>query len=321
VDAAVRRRAPALGGRLLLAAEFEGERLTAGLLAIAQGRRWRRWLEIPSLPAAWRAPDALWAAVRVAARRLHVWEIDAGSFCSRGAPLPPWPPEGGAVRERTEWLLDLANPGWTGAVSSNHRRNASKARKAGLEVVERGDAAVATAHTRLMAASMQRRDERGEAVPEIDAAETRAVGALLAAGVATCFQARRGDELLSSLLVLRAPAGAYYQSAGTAPEGMALGASSLVVLEAAERLRAAGVERFNLGGAGPESAGLLRFKQGFGAVAVPLRAARYAVAPAVLRRGWTAARLLVRDPRALARLVAGTPAAPTPAAPLPAPGD
>jgi hypothetical protein len=119
---------------------------------------------------------------------------------------------------------------------------------------------------------MTRRSARGEAVPSVQ--RDALAEAFLATGVGELFQAvADGASPLSSILVLRSPVGAYYHSAGTSPEGMDRGASQFLIASTAEQLRSEGVLRFNLGGAGPESEGLQRFKAGFGARVVPLEAA------------------------------------------------
>jgi hypothetical protein len=50
--------------------------------------------------------------------------------------------------------------------------------------------------------------------------------------------------------------GAYYQSVGTPPEGLKLGASPFLISQVAGILRQEGVQIFNLGGAGEDNPGL-----------------------------------------------------------------
>ena len=265
------------------------------------GRRFARSLEIPSLPAFPReAADAFWDGIRVFSDAHGVWDVEALSFASPDVILRPigttkW------RRARTEYVLSLQESVGLPPLASNHARNVGRARKLGIAVRRSHDPMLAKTHVGLMLDSMRRRAERGEPVPlTIDA---RPFEALLRSGAAELFQALDGDEVRSSLLVLRATRGAYYQSAGTTLVGMEQGASHLLVWEIATVLRDEGVETFNLGGADSESGGLQRFKLGFGARPVALEAAGYALKSPVLRKARTAVRLLRRDPIALGRAI------------------
>ena len=120
---------------------------------------------------------------------------------------------------------------------------------------------------------MERRLSRGESV-DVDS-QIRAPLALVQHGSGEFFRAMRERQILSSILVLRAPRGAYYHSAGTSREGMALGASHFLIHSVAEILRAEGFEQFNLGGAEASNPGLERFKMGFATRPVHLEAAAY----------------------------------------------
>jgi lipid II:glycine glycyltransferase (peptidoglycan interpeptide bridge formation enzyme) len=99
--------------------------------------------------------------------------------------------------------------------------------------------------------------------------------ALLASRAGEIFQAVDGDRVLSSILVLRSSTGAYYQSAGTSPEGMKVGASPFLISQVAGILRQEGVQIFNLGGAGEDNPGLQRFKAGFNVRQISLQAATF----------------------------------------------
>jgi lipid II:glycine glycyltransferase (peptidoglycan interpeptide bridge formation enzyme) len=186
------------------------------------------------------------------------------------------------LRDRIEWILNLAD-NKPHQLASNHRRNINKARRHGIVLASTTDAAAADVHARLMAASMHRRSERGENVPTISEHDTRNELAFLASGAARIYQAVHEGRIVSSMLVLNAPAGAYYHSAGTTPEGMEIGASTFLVSEIIRDLTNQGRLIFNLGGATDESAGLQRFKSGFGAQPVPLSAGVYQVASPIYR--------------------------------------
>jgi len=118
---------------------------------------------------------------------------------------------------------------------------------------------------------MNRRTERGEHLNvELDPALPEV---LLANGAGELFQAVRGGEVLASLLVLRSKTGGYYHSAGNSPQGMKWGASPFLLASVADILKNEGAEFVNIGGTGPENAGLMRFKSGFGAREIPLQSA------------------------------------------------
>ena len=120
---------------------------------------------------------------------------------------------------------------------------------------------------------MERRLNRGEHVT-VDA-QMHTPLALVQQGAGEFFRAMRSGQALSSILVLRAPSGAYYHSAGTSRDGMAIGASHLLIRNVAEMLRAEGKQVFNLGGADSSSPGLERFKIGFGSHPISSEAAQF----------------------------------------------
>jgi len=105
------------------------------------------------------------------------------------------------------------------------------------------------------------------------------------------FQTLKDDRVLSSILILRSSQGAYYQSAGTLPEGMKLGASAFLVSSVAAILKQEGSRVFNLGGATADNPGLRRFKAGFGAREVTLQAASFCPKSIVHRKVHTALRM------------------------------
>lgn len=176
---------------------------------------------------------------------------------------------GSGIREREEFVLDLGEDPAT-LLDANHRRNVKRALAAGVSFDVTSDPSAVAVHLQLMRSSLHRRQQRGEAVPvQLDGSE---IAALVAGGAGTLFRAVVGDEVLSSILILRSAAGAYYHSAGTSPAGMERGTAHALVLQTAQALRTSGARVFNLGGASREAEGLRRFKLGFGARAVRLRA-------------------------------------------------
>jgi len=250
----------------------EGEGIAAACTAFMTSGRINRALEIVSVPALPEGPAGapFWDGLLRLCREARVSQLTIGSSDSAVASIPALPGEI-ARKSRTEFVLDLEKPGLWDDLGSNHLRNIKSARKAGMAVREATDLAACQVHAEMLEASMSRRRQRGEAV----SGETQARRhlAFTETGAGTIFQVVLGDRVLSSMLVMRAERGAYYQSAGTSPEGMASGASHFLVHAIAERLRGEAMKQFNLGGASPRNPGLQRFKRGFGAVERPLEAA------------------------------------------------
>lgn len=294
--AAARR---ALGETVVLFAADTPSGTSACAIGYVNGRPFSCNLEITSSPYCSNAAD-FWDGVRDFCRENRVADVTVDSYGSGSVTLPTWPAPT-QIRDRTEWLLQL---GATESLrfTSSHRRNINKARKFGVRTTCTTDPAAARVHSRLMAASMQRRALRGEDVPDIEDEDARYDRAFLASGAARIFQAEHDGRAVSSLLVLSAATGAYYLSAGTTPEGMEIGASTFLISQVAGVLATEGKTVFNLGGAGPESEGLKRFKSGFGAEPVPLRAATYQLASPVHRKLMAAVRLL-KDPSNLGKIL------------------
>lgn len=271
-----------LGAEAVILGIRSGSRPVVGCIGYMRGRSIARHLDIPSAPSLdlglSAAQSEFWTPLLKFSRDSGVVQLEIGSFGTRTLVLPELPP-GSCRRKRREYVIALH--GEPERLSSNHRRNINRAEKSGVRVSSTTDPEALIQHTALMAQSMERRAERGESVPEVE--PDPADRALLDTGAAQLVQATLGERLVSSILVLRAERGAYYQSAGTSPEGMQLGASQYLILSTAAMLRAEGMERFNLGGADPEAAGLQRFKSGFGAVEVELEAASVPVGGATER--------------------------------------
>jgi RimJ/RimL family protein N-acetyltransferase len=289
-----------LDARVVLFAEGEGGDIKAGALGFLGGSFLNRWLEVTSIPSL-KEPDTFWDGVRAYCRMQRVTRLDLESFASTSASVPWDWKEPKVIRERTEWLVDLSTDP-PPAVSANHRRSIAKATRAGVTVAEATDVQAAGEHALLMAASMDRRASRGESVSLVPSYEVRAATALLSSGAGRLYQARHEGQIVSSLMILLAPNGAYYQSAGTTPKGMELGASALLVSDVIRRLAEEGVQVFNLGGAGDESPGLQRFKSSFGATPVALTAGSYDVSLPWQRKARIGIRLL-RNPSTLRRAI------------------
>ncbi|WP_447977178.1 GNAT family N-acetyltransferase [Candidatus Nitrospira bockiana] len=241
-----------------------------------------RHLELPSAPAPPAGGERFWQDLFAWARRTRVTAFEAGSFASPAAELPHRPPAT-VRRRRWEYVLDLTSSRPWAGLSSNHARNVKRGRKSGLVIRRRADADACRVHLALMAASMERREARGERVPGMGAGQLEEVTALVETGAGEVFQAAAGEEVFSSILLLRAQAGAYYHSAGTSQAGMARGASHFLVYGIAELLRQDGLGTFNLGGVSDAGSGLEQFKRGFGGRRIELEAAEWAVSRGVTR--------------------------------------
>ncbi len=226
-------------------------------------------LEFISLPAC-AASGEFWRAVDQLCRQAGVSDLVAATFNSPSFELPPLRGEL-SRRAREEYVLPLTGADLGAKLGSNHKRNVKKAQKAGVNIRRtRDNLDWLTQHTTLMAQSAQRRVARGEAVAlDTEAAFYRA---LMQQGAAELFQAVLGDSILSSVFVMLSPLTGYYQSAGSSPEGMSLGASHFLLHEIAQVLQREGRYTFNLGGADRGSS-LARFKLGFGPETVLLTAA------------------------------------------------
>lgn len=277
----------ALGDTSCLLGLYNESELVTGCIGFLRGRRFARSLEITSAPAL-STPEPFWAGVRGYCRKQRVWDLHIESYAAKEVSLPSWPGEV-SRRQRLEFVLDLSQPIEQSMLSSGHRRNVGRARRHGLTIDRSCDPAAARAHSQLIESSMQRRRLRGEALSTHD--QTQFFEAMLRIGAAEVFRANDGANLLSSIMLLRSKEGAYYQSAGTSPEGMQKGASHYLVFEAACALKDAEIRAFNLGGAQPEDAGLQRFKSGFGAREIPLEAAEFCLVSPVKRKLRSAARL------------------------------
>lgn len=271
---------------------LQGGVVRNGCIAFLSGKRWLRRLSIDSLPDL-QEPDTFWEGLMSACRKLGVGDLCVDSFASNLSAIPSFPNEQ-ERRERCEHVLDLREADLPGQFSTNHRRNIRRASREGLSVLRGPDVTSISAHGRCVEASGHRRERRGEQLSEPWG--VRFAEALVQAGSAELFQAERRGEILSSLLLLRAKRGVYYQSAGTSPSGMKIGASPFLISEVAIALREEGMIRFNLGGASQEEEGLFRFKSGFGGRIVPLLSTSAWVGPPI----WGKARAVIASLRSRA---------------------
>jgi hypothetical protein len=244
-----------------------------GCGAFVTRRGWFRKLEIPSLPAV-SAQSQFWGALHEFCRLARITKVELATFGSpEGVEIPQF---GGCVRrERYEFILDLEGD-LHAKLTNRHRANVRRAREAGLVVRRTRAVDAVQAHQALISHSLGRRHARGEDVPSVDSSLEPV--ALLQTGAGDLYQALRGDAVLSSALVLRAPEGAYGHSTGTSPEGMKLGASHFLIHSIALELQADGIPALNFGAA-EHGSGLARFKRDFGTRTVRLPSATCYVGP------------------------------------------
>ena len=236
-------------------------------------------LEIVSLPD-FPPESAFWSGLRDLCTHKGVTLLALGSYASESGTRIPSFGELEVRRDRCEYVLDLrVDP--ASQLRSNHRRNVKKAQQLGMAMASSRSTDALNAHLSLINQSMLRRRARGESVSTVTQPVDRF--AFLESRAGELFQAVLDDDVLSSVLVLHAFSGSYYQSAGTTPEGMACGASHFLVHSISNHLRDQGATTFGLGGAEPGST-LARFKSDFGAVQVPLQALTCHVGPEWKRR-------------------------------------
>jgi Acetyltransferase (GNAT) domain len=268
----------------------EGDRLVAACPAFLSSGWLNRSLEIPSIVADAHAA-VFWNGLLDRCRCSGVSHLEVNSYASARAAIPPLP---GEIHRtgRTEYLLDLTQPDLWKLLRKGHRWSVNRARKAGLTLRRcRDDAAAYQQHMLMMSASMERRQGRGEVVPEVSNNSPVQKGlALLRCGAGELVQVLRDGEVISSGLVLRSRSGAYYHTAGTRPSGMESGASQFLIFETACALQREGLISFNLGGISTGNPGLREFKLGFGAVPRELESVEVDLATLSRRMLSTAAR-------------------------------
>lgn len=247
----------------------EGEIKSACTAFLKAGRLHRR-LEITSWPSVPQQRTFSEGLLRCC-REHGISFLQVDSFCSPSAHIPEF---GCEVTRRTrhEFVLLLSGLAM-GKMSSNHRRNIRKGEEHGITLLRAVTTTACEQHAILIQNSLIRRQARGVAIAPSQG--TAQFSSLLASGAGELFQAVRGEQVLSSILLLFAKSGVYYHSAGTSAAGMEIGASHFLLLHAMEAVRREGIQHFNLGGAADP--GLRRFKSGFGASEVALEAAEFFV--------------------------------------------
>jgi lipid II:glycine glycyltransferase (peptidoglycan interpeptide bridge formation enzyme) len=277
-----------LGEQPVMLVLEDGGDVVAGCAGFIRSGRLSTQIEVTSAPAVPQT-SPWWDGLHAWCRNERIWDLHVRTFGSQPGGIPPM--TGEASREsRVEYVLDLTLEDLLSGLHSNNKRNWNKARKAGLRLQRTADPACCDSHHRLVDSSLARREERGERTMQTELDVFRV---LLSSGAGELFQATLDNVVVSSILLLHARAGSYYQSAGTSPEGMSCGASAFVIAETAVALRNDGRRQFNLGGAGPENPGLQRYKSGFGCTEVLLEQATFSLMPALMQQARRAASRLM----------------------------
>lgn len=282
----------------VLGLRVDAGRLQCGCGSFLKAGKLNLTLEIPSVPAV-DAESEFWVGVREFCRRQRVTKLELGTYASPPGVVIPSLTRSCAQAKRCEFVLELADDR-AAKLSSSHKKNLKRAQRAGLVVRRTRSLDAASAHLTLMNGSMARRRSRGEeTTPTVLSPE---LPAFLETGAGELFQALRDDTVVSSVLVLLAPQGGYTYSSGTSIEGMKVSASHFLRESIARQLRADGANVLNLGGA-DENSTLASFKEGFGALRVPLPSATCYVGPSWRLRVSQGIALLRSDRRQLLALL------------------
>lgn len=234
-------------------------------------------LAVPSLQIG-TTTNAFWVAVRSVCTKWRVSDLLFNTYASSGAVIPKL--DGEVCRsQRSEYVVDVLDRHVWPSLSSNHQRNIKRARQAGLCLQRTFDPMACRDHVRLMGTSEGRRNGSRSSSNRCqqDRAVTRTMEIYLDTRLGELFQVVLNDEILASVMMLKAEKGAYYQSAGASERGVECGASHFLVHELLQTLHAEGRTTISLGGVAGENGGLRRFKSGFGARRIDLETVRYFV--------------------------------------------
>lgn len=279
----------------------QNEQNVAGCTAFLKQGRLNRELTIISLPV---IPDreVFWSELVRFCRSARISILEVNSFASPEADIETL---AGEISRRTryEYVIDLTNPELWQDLSSNHKRNIRRATKEGIKLRCAKDFEACQNHMRLIDLSMGRRRDRGEVVSNESKAED--YFAFIQNELGEIYQAMFDDTVLSSILILRSQMGAYYQSAGTSPDGMKRGASQFLIHEVANTLKSQSLSVFNLGGVDQFDEGLQRFKEGFGAKKVELESGKFYLGSKVKKKIGTAFDTLRHNPKDIIRSIVG----------------
>ena len=278
----------ALGEQAVMLMLEDSGQFIAGSAGFMRSGRMSTQMEITSAPAV-PASNPFWEGLHTWCRSQRIWDLHISTFGSKPVGIPQMAGET-ARHARIEYVLDLTVDNPLADLHSNNKRNWNKGRKAGLRIQRSADPAVCDSHFVLVNSSLTRREDRGEDTTQTALDVFRA---MIGSGAGEVFQATLDGTVLSSILLLHARTGSYYQSAGTSPDGMSCGASAFLIAETALTLKGEGRSHFNLGGADPDNPGLQRYKSGFGCAEVLLESASFSLMPALMQQARKAASRLL----------------------------
>lgn len=296
-----------LHGREVVGLAIEdGARIAGGSLAVLHGGRLRRTLEIESAPFCGdpEAGAVFWGGLVPWCRDRGVTDLVVNTFAAKeGLEIPPLP---GEVSRglRWEFVLPLQGDELRDRLRKSHRNRVNRGSREGLRVRRGTSAADRDAHMAAVFGSRRRRRRRGESVG--GQSDPDYFHAFVEAGAGEYFQAVSADgEVLSSILVLLAPAGAYTHSSGTTREGRDRSAAHFLRFEMSELLRKDGLEVLFMGGVSDPTGGLAEYKRGFGAEVRTLEKARAYLGSPVRKKVSTLVTLARRDPLEIPKTLAG----------------
>lgn len=250
--------------------ESDGGLISACAAFLRNGRLNRR-LEITSLPALPEGSE-FWDGLVEFCRVSGISILNVETFGSPETVIAPLNGET-SRKGRYEFQLDLAGTDLWSGLNRRNRRSIKKAIDAGLQLRRAEGRAACQSHVEIANSSLTRRRHRGENIGyEIGEADALA---FVQNDAGEIYQATLGDDVLSSILVLRSSTGAYAQTSGTRDAGLEYGASQFLWYETARRLQGESLTVLNMGGTDKDSLGLQEFKAGFGSRRVELEAAEF----------------------------------------------
>jgi hypothetical protein len=250
--------------------------LVVGSAAFLRRARLDTSLSIPSAPV---APAHFFHQVGTYFAARGVTRIGVNTYAS---PAGSHIPVIGTEEERTprrEYIVSLnySDEELLSRMRTDHRQRVRRAIRSNA-TLRVGSECVLEAHIQMMNASAGRRRSRGENFNINETVES--LRPYLDTGCCEMFQAVVDGEVVSSMMVARAPRGYYLFTSGTHPKGMEIGASHYLISRIMAHGRDAGAEILNLGGAIDPESGLAQYKERFGADWVQLEKADFYIGSA-----------------------------------------
>lgn len=292
------RAMSSMGRKPLIIGFRESGKLVCGCPVFVSDGWLSRTLEIPSLPV---CSEGFWNELLCYCRSQRITDLSVQTFASRKADIPPLSGQTGRT-SRWEFLIDLTRSDVTSEFGKEHRRLARRAAERGMQVRRTTELSAVQAHLKVSQYSTDRRRSRGE---DVGTDSERMITALLRSGCSEIFQAIESDQVMSSIVVMKAKQGAYLFAAGSTSDGMKLGASHFLICKTAEALQQEGCIVFNLGGVNSLESGLAAYKARFGAVTNPLQSAHFFVGSPLQRKLQATVNLLRSDRRQLKAKIFG----------------